>query len=364
TVNALRTDERLRAEHNLYASFAELRRVRQAIADGHLWEHVERRCRAHPALLEALRELRHHNEYLERYEPLSRRGGFYFVGPETQHRPILHRYRARLQERYRPPKRFLVMFPEGARPYATARKAEIARLRAHIDAHFLVKSAWGPVPIELDEMHPIGQSIVPETLDAESLEALEVFTQQFLRGAGYEGGVLWRGEDTFDDVPDAVLERGPGSFDLAAARLHAVAEMQFGRGAAEALLSGTIEVVTSARTGKVRNVIRDGRHVLSLRAEDGFYTLKADGARILHAAFPPPVLRVVVETETAEFNRQGKNVMAKFVKECDPGVRPLDEVLVVDGTDALAAVGRALMNREEMLAFSRGVAVQVREGVA
>jgi len=364
TVNALRTDERLRAEHNLYASFAELRRVRQAIADGHLWEHVERRCRAHPALLEALRELRHHNEYLERYEPLSRRGGFYFVGPETQHRPILHRYRARLQERYRPPKRFLVMFPEGARPYATARKAEIARLRERIDAHFLVKSAWGPVPIELDEMHPIGQSIVPETLDAESLEALEVFTQQFLRGAGYEGGVLWRGEDTFDDVPDAVLERGPGSFDLAAARLHAVAEMQFGRGAAEALLSGTIEVVTSARTGKVRNVIRDGRHVLSLRAEDGFYTLKADGARILHAAFPPPVLRVVVETETAEFNRQGKNVMAKFVKECDPGVRPLDEVLVVDGTDALAAVGRALMNREEMLAFSRGVAVQVREGVA
>jgi len=165
-------------------------------------------------------------------------------------------------------------------------------------------------------------------------------------------------------VPDAVLERGPGSFDLATARLHAVAEMQFGRGAAEALLSGTIEVVTSARTGKVRNVIRDGRHVLSLRAEDGFYTLKADGARILHAAFPPPVLRVVVETETAEFNRQGKNVMAKFVKECDPGVRPLDEVLVVDGTDALAAVGRALMNREEMLAFSRGVAVQVREGVA
>jgi len=364
TVESLRTNERLRAEHNLYASFAELRRVRQAVADGHLWELVERRCRSHPALLDALRELRHHNEFLERFEPLSRRGAFYFVGPETQHRPILHRFRACLQERYHPPKRFVVMFPEGARPYAAARKAEIARLLQLVDSHFLVKSVWGPVPIELDEMHPIGQSIVPETLDAETLEGLEVFAQQFLRGAGYEGGVLWRGEETFDDVPAEVMDRGAGTFDLAMARLHAVAGMQFGRGAGDALLSGRIEVISSVRTGKVRNVIRDGKHILSLRAEDGFFTLKADGARILHAVFPPPTLRVVVETETAEFNRQGKNVMAKFVTECDPGVRPSDEVLVVDGTDALAAVGRALMNREEMLAFDRGVAVQVREGVA
>ncbi|MEK6851221.1 MAG: tRNA guanosine(15) transglycosylase TgtA, partial [Candidatus Thermoplasmatota archaeon] len=161
----LKADERLRAEHNLYASFAELRRVRQAIADGRLWERVERRCRSHPALLEALRELRQHNEFLERYEPLSRRGGFYFTGPETQHRPILWRYRKRLQERYRPPKRLLVMFPEGSRPYATAHREVMARVLASRDVHFLVKSVWGPVPIELDEMHPIGQSLVPDALD-------------------------------------------------------------------------------------------------------------------------------------------------------------------------------------------------------
>ena len=360
SVEDLRTNERLRAEHNLYASFAELRRVRQAIAEGQLWELVERRCRSHPALLEALRELRHHNEFLERSEPLSRRGGFYFTGPETQHRPILHRYRQRLETRYRPPKRHLVMFPEGPRPYATARRDLMERILRTHDVHFLVKSVWGPVPIELDEVHPIGHSLVPDTLDAESLEGLEVFAQQYLRGAGYDAGVLWRGEESLADLPPS----GPGSFDIAAARLRAVVDLQFGRGAADALLSGTIETVRSKVTGKVRNVIRDGTHILSMRAEDGFFTLKAEGGRILHAALGAPRLRVVVESDTAEFNRLGKNVMAKFVEECDDEIRPFDEVLVVDGADALVAVGRALMNREEMLAFDRGVAVQVREGVA
>jgi len=355
----LKTDERLRAEHNLYASFAELRRVRQAIADGRLWEHVERRCRAHPALLEALRELRRHNEFLERFEPQSRRGGFFFTGPETQHRPILHRYRQRLQERYRAPRRHLVMFPEGTRPYATSHADVMKRILATHDVHFLVKSVWGPVPIEFDEIHPIGQSLVPDTLDAETLEALEVFAQHFLRGAGYEKGVMWTGPECLAELPPD----GPGSFDVASARLRAVADFQFGRGAAEGLLSGRIETVTSRTTGKVRNVMRDGAHILSVRAEDGFYTLKAEGARILHAAFGRPRLRVSIESDTAEFNRQGKNVMAKFVVGCDPELRPFDECLVVDESDALVAVGRAVLNREEMLAFDRGVAAQVREGI-
>jgi len=355
----LKTDERVRAEHNLYASFAELRRVRQAIADGRLWEHVERRCRSHPAMLEALRELRHHNEYLERFEPLSRRGGFFFTGPETQHRPILHRYRQRLQERYRPPKRHLVMFPEGQRPYATTHAETMKTILATHDVHFLVKSAWGPVPIELDEIHPIGQSVIPDTLDAESLEALEVFAQHFLRGAGYERGVLWMGPESLADLP----REGPGTFDLTWARLRAVADLQFGRGAADALFTGAVRLVTSKATGKVRNVIREERHILHLRAHDGFFTLKPNGGGILHATFGNR-LRVVVESDTAEFNRQGKNVMAKFVVECDPDLRPFDECLVVDESDGLVAVGRTILNREEMLAFDRGVAVQVREGIS
>jgi predicted AAA+ superfamily ATPase len=44
------------ARHNLHVSMAELRRVREAIRQGRLWELVERRCRSHPARLEGLLE--------------------------------------------------------------------------------------------------------------------------------------------------------------------------------------------------------------------------------------------------------------------------------------------------------------------
>ncbi|MCJ2519927.1 MAG: hypothetical protein LN412_03125, partial [Candidatus Thermoplasmatota archaeon] len=59
---------------------------------------------------------------------------------------------------------------------------------------------------------------------------------------------------------------------------------------------------------------------------------------------------------------QGRSVFAKFVTDADPDLRPGEEVLVVDQEDGLLAVGRALMNREEMLAFDVGPAVKVREG--
>jgi archaeosine-15-forming tRNA-guanine transglycosylase len=36
-------------------------------------------------------------------------------------------------------------------------------------------------------------------------------------------------------------------------------------------------------------------------------------------------------------------------------------VMVVNSKDELSAVGRALMNREEMLSFKRGIAVRVKD---
>ena len=100
-----------------------------------------------------------------------------------------------------------------------------------------------------------------------------------------------------------------------------------------------------------------------MRAHDGLFSLRLDGGKVLHRAFPKPSLRVVVETDTAEFNRSGKNVFARFVVEADSSLRPRDEVLVVDQEDRLVAVGQALLTPDEMIAFDRGLAVHVREGL-
>jgi 7-cyano-7-deazaguanine tRNA-ribosyltransferase len=358
----LKGNERALAEHNLYVSFAEVGRVRQAIKAGDLWELAERRCRAHPALLDGLKELRRHVEWLERFEPVSRHTALFYTGPETVYRPILYRFRQRLQERYSPPRRrTLVMFPEDGKPYMIHYGPVMEKVEALCNAHFLVKSAFGPVPIELDEMYPNSQSLVPDQIDLEVLEASEVFARHFLAGAGYEYGVLWEGDATLAELEKR--REDPNPIDWVMQRVRATADMQFGRGAADALLAGKVELVRSTNTGRVRNVRVDGRHVLSMRAHDGLFTLRLEGGKILHRALPKPALRVFVETETAEFNRAGKNVFAKFVVEADPDLRPMDEVLVVDREDRLAAVGQALLNPEEMVDFDRGLAVKVREGL-
>jgi 7-cyano-7-deazaguanine tRNA-ribosyltransferase len=154
------------AEHNLYTSLREMRKVRNAIHEGSIWEMVEMRARAHPSLLSVLRVLERHAEYLELFEPASRRGAFFYCGPESYERPCVSRYRERYFSRYRRPgAKVLVGFEEGPKPYCRGYAREIQMVREKVDADFLVASFFGPVPIELDEMYPIAQSVVPEHLD-------------------------------------------------------------------------------------------------------------------------------------------------------------------------------------------------------
>ena len=124
---------------------------------------------------------------------------------------------------------------------------------------------------------------------------------------------------------------------------------------------GKIKIIKSKKTGKIRNIYCDGKHILSMRASDGMFTLKMDGARILHKFFKYPSLRVTVEKDVVPFIKEGKSVFAKFVKDCDSELRPSDECLIVDEKDNLFAVGRCLLNRLEMLSFDYGMAVKTRE---
>ncbi len=361
TPKEISQDEQAIAEHNLHASYNEIRTVKQAIHEGSLWELVERRCSLHPNMYSALRKLRDYVEYIERFEPTSKRSSFYYVSHESLHRPLIQRFNSRLRERYSPPTNGLALvFSEASKPYSEAYREEIEGVRSSVDATLLVESVLGPVPLELDEMYPLAQSLVPMLLSTETARLMRRRTDAFLKDMGFEHVVRWRRRrpktlDTFDIKP---VKR-----DLDLLRLRAVADMQFGKGAGKVLIKKNVRLTKSKRTGRIRNVLLDGEHLLSLRARDGLFTLRAGGARLLHAQFKSPRMRVVVQSDTSQFNREGKNVFAKFVKECDEGIRPKDEVLVVDEEDELVAVARALMNREEMLAFSKGVAARVREGV-
>jgi 7-cyano-7-deazaguanine tRNA-ribosyltransferase len=349
------------AEHNLHVCLREINTVKNAIHEQSIWELVEMRARAHPALLDALRTLKKHKKYLEEFEPASRRGAFFYCGPESYDRPTVSRYQERFFDRYRSPKtKVLVGFEEAAKPYSRTYYDEMQKVLARTDASFIVASYFGPAPIELDEYYPIAQSVIPKELDSDVKERMNKVMERHAHQHGYPLAVMWEGEPTLRFLEE-MIGGARGVFDLDLLRCRAVLDMQFGKGAGDLLDRGKVTFVKSERTGKIRNVLIDGVHVLSMRASDGRFTLKLDGGKLLAGVVAPPKMRVMVEDEPAEFASKGNNVFAKFVRECDPDITPGDDVMVVNTKNELVAVGRSLMTKGEMLAFKRGVAVRVKD---
>lgn len=342
------------ALHNLYVSFMELRTIRVAIKEGWLWELVEQRASANPFLTEALRVLREpaHLQWLELFEPTSKKTALFYTGPQTIYQPTLYRYHTRLFLRFDPLFATTVMFPEGTKPYSMFYSKEMKQILEKTNVNFVVRSTLGPVPFELDEMYPLAQSVFPSFVDRETRQRADEVADDFLKTVTV---VPWETHDALK------TEKAKQAFDFDLRRIAAVSDMQFGRGASEALLDGKITLVKSKRTGKIRNILCDGSHVLSMRAEDGLFTLKLEGARRLHKRFHYPLLRIVIDPDAVPFVKEGKSVFAKFVSECDPDLRPFDECIIVDETDELLAVGRTLLNRDEMLSFHQGMAVKTRE---
>lgn len=356
-LRALDSKERITqlALHNLAVSFAELKTIRAAITGGWLWDLVEQKSSANPALSDALRVLRdpEHRDWLEQYEPVSRKTAVFYTGPHTIHRPTISRYHSRLLTRFEPAFQTTIVLPEGTKPYSTFYATDIKKIFAEKQVNGVVRSHLGPVPLELDEMYPLAQSVFPEILDGETEAIVQQMMDRFLKNTTMI---------TLDEVSKQKSERSsPKYFDWDLRRISAVADMQFGRGASAALFTGEIRIVKSKRTGKIRNIFCDGHHVLSMRAEDGLFTLKREGGRRLHQRFNHPLLRVEVLPDAVPFIRGGKSVFARFVTDCDPDLRPYDECLIVDGDDALLAIGYTMLNRTEMLTFRHGMAVKTRE---
>ncbi|MEM1513501.1 MAG: tRNA guanosine(15) transglycosylase TgtA [Candidatus Thermoplasmatota archaeon] len=333
--------ERIIAKHNLLQAFNELKKIREAIRHGYLMEVVERRAACHPMLIEAMEIMKKNKKWLERYENISKDRAFIYSSKYSMHRPIVYRLQKRIIERYTPFFDESVIFDDLPKPYST--KNEWIK---EIEANVFIESPFGLVPAELDEIYPIAQSIFPENLDYEARK---------------EKSKIWRKLKNLKYVEYEKTGKKSRDFDLR--KIKAIADYQFGKGAGNALFSGKIEIVKSKKTGKIRNVICDGKHVVSMRASDGFFTLKKEGAKILHKHFSQPKMRVYIADDAIPFVKKGKNVFAKFVLDACNQLRPYDEALIVNKEDELIAVGQCMLNREEMIDFERGIAVITRESI-
>lgn len=137
---------RLLAMHNLAVTLAEIARIRQAIADGTLWELVDERCRNHPQLLSGYRELLKNNAVLETHDRVSKRR-FFYRGDESCARTEVLRYQRSLA-RLRLGKNVLIACDGG--------------IRDGYDSVLFYKPPFGPYPPELGETFPVGQSETPD----------------------------------------------------------------------------------------------------------------------------------------------------------------------------------------------------------
>ena len=146
------------------------------------------------------------------------------------------------------------------------------------------------------------------------------------------------------------------------ARLRAVADYQFGRGAGAALFPDDTRIEYSKNTGKPRHLWASDELVANYRPNDALFTVTIAGARRLVAAIKEFKYSVRIMDDVVEIVEQGKNVFARHVRDAGESIRPGDEVVVVDGSGEVVAVGKSKMNHSDMLSFKTGTAVRVRRG--
>jgi 7-cyano-7-deazaguanine tRNA-ribosyltransferase len=177
-------DTRL-VQHNLWTCFSELRRIREAIRKGRLWELLELRSHAHPSLKECFDRISQYSGILERSTPAVKPHGIFYLGSSSDNRPEKLRFVSKLSGSVEEKRKFVLVLPgRWRRPfhedprYESVAKAFDDHPKVSICFYSLI---WGPVPIELDETFPIAQTEGPDRGDPSILRERAKTVSEFLQ---------------------------------------------------------------------------------------------------------------------------------------------------------------------------------------
>ena len=146
-------------------------------------------------------------------------------------------------------------------------------------------------------------------------------------------------------------------------RIRSVADYQFGLGVGEQIFPDNVQIEYSHNTGRIRYITINGERIATMRPTDGRLSLSISAARALKQKCPEARCFVTVRQDISKFVAEGGDVFAAHVTEVDPEIHAKDEVIVLDQTGQVIAVGRAFLSANEMLAFKTGVAIKVRHGL-
>ncbi|WP_414470602.1 tRNA guanosine(15) transglycosylase TgtA [Methanobacterium sp. ACI-7] len=386
-LRSMKKDQRMKliAAHNLYISFAEIRKIKQAIMEGNLLELVEQRCRAHPYLLDALRQLKEYVELIEEHDPAYKKSAFFYSGSESLNRPEIYRHHQKLKRLSKKDK--LVLLPSFKKPYSKKIKMKMLQEyqgeddlgilgnfyrvkkpsnqnNENVSTQFAVVDVpFGIIPLEIDEIYPLAQNEAPSLMDEDS----KIFIKKIVESYIEDFNEVIISESLINKF-DLDFETEKANEDISGIifddieKIKYIADYQFGKGAGEALFTGDIKIEKSRKTGKIRHVY-DGKDLIAtIRASDGIFVLNMNGAKRLHSYLPYPKNRVVVNSDAEPFAREGKSIFAKFVIDIDINIRANEEILIVNQNDDLLAFGKSILNAREIKDFNTGQAVKTRKG--
>ncbi|MHA2173707.1 MAG: tRNA guanosine(15) transglycosylase TgtA [Candidatus Hodarchaeales archaeon] len=341
------------AEHNLRVSFEEIKRIKQTIIEGRLYEMVLSRMMNHPRIAKTLDLVfgQETSSFIEIYTPTTSKRAILISHPILKFQPHILRYKKRIMERF----------------YAWSSKLIIAKEfnKIHSTTSYQVlklSTLFGVVPDELKGVFPLVQhERIPLEYSSSEMNYVQKFIENF--------------EDRFESVEihkSLSLENdffsnfkimeptktAPKSEDKH--KLNAIIDYQFGENSHKIFDNMNIDIKRSRKTGILRHFSRNGEIIGTLRPSDFTIILSKQFASEFIKQIPFPKQRVVAAKVSVPFVTQNKDLLAKFVSDVDSNIRSGEEVFIVDKEDCFLNFGRAHLSAKEMISFDKGVAVKVR----
>ncbi|MEL4306431.1 archaeosine synthase subunit alpha [Methanococcoides sp. LMO-2] len=376
--------------HNCNMLEAEIALARERIRSGNLREYVEGQCRTEPWLAALLRLADDQYDYMEEHAPLARSNQLLATTSESMTRAEIVRFARRVQERYTPPESdILVLLPCSAKkPYSISNShakfiRSLGKNRRYVH-EVIITSPLGIVPREIEITYPAAHydTVVTGYWDAEEIKWVSSCLSEYLSKNKYSH-IIAHVEEAYREICEIVSKElgieiiytstgnvssresldnlkntlsdivANGEFRQNKPRsdlMRAIADYQFGPGAGKLLVPEKSKI--KAPFPK-HQVFSDKKQIATLIPQYGTLALTIDGTRLLAESDSFEGYTVTID----DFLPRG-SLLAPGVIAADENIRPGDEVLVT-GSKAIG-VGRAMMSGKEMVASTRGIAVDLR----
>lgn len=365
----------LLARYNLEITQAELARCREAVRSGKIWALVEQRSHSSPELREAFLFLKDRliqnndisSSVIIRSSSPIRSGSEHWT-PDSSSRPHLLHANTLIRERWTPPLKNwkgesmiepnILLIESGRSPWRDSVKSDIIHaLSKNPNQIPIIQTPNGLLPFDLEDWAPLCHIHAFDSI----WSSIPSPSDESLRDLGLNPSSLSilesTGEATDREVRNQIHEW------LEHSQISAKCSVFLGanRESTADWLEGMS--VDRSSTGRIRNVfLADGRHVLSPRLQDGGISLTNEGAKDLHS-LGVGTPRLVLQDDAIPFVRDGRNVIHGFIERVDESIVPGLACLIVDSNGDLVAHGVSRCTSNEILKFTKGIAIRTRGGI-